>query len=258
MMSFLDCFELHKLTVVSADAAKRQRFYIQQAVRKPQRATVQQCILRMGVLNDYVKHLPMLKDSSKAVPTTKKRNIPFGKADLAAIVLLSVLMSWQNQYNLNHSTVPESTRTLLPDLEAIKQVMVEKKGANLEAKGKGSTAPSEPKGNPKRKASGGPTGRVPKKRCSEKFCQWCKARGVPITMHNTLDCCCYDSNGKPLEAAAGKPSESKKPYKKSGGDKGMAIMQSMLEAYVKSQKKAGKSKKRKKRDYDSSDSSNSE
>jgi hypothetical protein len=60
-----------------------------------------------------------------------------------------------------------------------------------------------------------------------------------------LDCCHYDSNGKPLKAAAGKPSESKKPYKKSGGDKGMAFMQSMFEAYVKSQKKAGKSKKRK-------------
>jgi hypothetical protein len=157
-MSFLDCLELHKLTVFSADAAERQWFYIQQAVRKPQRATVRQHISQMGVLNDYVKHLPTLKDSSKAVPTTKKGNIPFNEADLAAIVLSSVPMSWQNQYNLNHSTVPESTRTLLPDLEAIKQVMVEKKGANLKAKGKGSTAPSEPKGNPKRKASGGPTG----------------------------------------------------------------------------------------------------
>ncbi len=81
-MSFLDCLELHKLTVFSADADKWQRFYIQQAVRKPQRATVQQHILRIGVLNDYVKHLPMLKDSSKAVPTTKKGNIPFGKAGL--------------------------------------------------------------------------------------------------------------------------------------------------------------------------------
>jgi hypothetical protein len=58
-----------------------------------------------------------------------------------------------------------------------------------------------------------------------------------------LDCRCYDSNGKPLEAAAGKPSEPKKPYKKFGGNNGMAFMQSMFEAYVKSQKKAGKSKK---------------
>ncbi len=88
---------------------------------------MRQHISRMGVLNDYVKHLPTLKDSSKAVPTTKKGNIPFGKADLATIVLLSILMSWQNQYNLNHSTVPESTHTLLPDLEAIERVMVEEK-----------------------------------------------------------------------------------------------------------------------------------
>ncbi len=136
--------------------------------------------------------------------------------------------------------------------------MVEKKGANLKAKGKGGTAPSEAKGNPKRKAFGGPTGQVPKKGGREKFCQRCKAHGGPVTTHNTLDCRRYDSNGKPLKAAAGKHSESKKPYKKSGGDKGMAFMQSMFKAYVKSQKKAGKSKKRKKRDYDSSDSSNSE
>jgi hypothetical protein len=115
-------------------------------------------ILQMGVLNDYAKYLHTLEDSSKAVPTTKKGSIPFGKADLASIVLSSVPMSWRNQYNLNHSTDPESTGTLLPDLEAIEQVMVEKKGANLKAKGKGSTAPSKPKGNPKRKASGGPTG----------------------------------------------------------------------------------------------------
>jgi hypothetical protein len=74
--SFPDCLKLHKLTVFSADAAKRQRFYIQQAVRKPQRATVRQHISQMGVLNDYVKYLPMLKDSSKAVPTMKGISLP--------------------------------------------------------------------------------------------------------------------------------------------------------------------------------------
>ena len=48
-------------------------------------------------------------------------SIPFGKADLATIVLASVPMLWQNQYNLNHSTVLELTCTLLPDFEAIEQ-----------------------------------------------------------------------------------------------------------------------------------------
>ncbi len=38
----------------------------------------------------------------------------------------------------------------------------------------------------------------------------------------------------------------------------MTFMQSMFKAYVKSQKKAGKSMKRKKHDYNSSDSSDSE
>jgi hypothetical protein len=108
----------------------------------------------MGVLHDNVRHLPTLKDSSKAVPTTKKGNIPFGKADLATIELPSVPMSWQNQHNLNHSTVFKSTRTLLLDLEAIERVMVKKKGANLKAKGKVGTAPFEAKGNPKRRPGG--------------------------------------------------------------------------------------------------------
>jgi hypothetical protein len=64
--------------------------------------------------------------------------------------------------------------------------MVEKQGAKLKVKGKGGTAPSEAKGKPKRKASGGPTGRVPKKGPSEKFCQCCKAHNGPFQTHNTL------------------------------------------------------------------------
>ncbi len=107
-MSFQDCLELHKLTVFSADAATRQRFYIQQAVHKPQRATVRQNISQMGVLNDHVRHLPTLKDSPKIVPMTKKGNIPFIEADLAAIVMVSVPMLWQIQCNLNHSMVPNN------------------------------------------------------------------------------------------------------------------------------------------------------
>jgi hypothetical protein len=157
-MSFQDCLELHKLTVFSADAAKRQWFYIQQVVRKPQRATVQQHTLQMGVLNDYIRYLSTLKDSPKAALMTKKGNIPFSKADLALIVLASDPMSWQNQYNLDHSTVPESTPTLLLDLEAVEHVMVEKHNKKFKVKGKASTARSKAMSNLKCKASGGLTG----------------------------------------------------------------------------------------------------
>jgi hypothetical protein len=148
-------------------------------MRKPPRATVRQHILQMGVLNDYVKHLPTLKDSPKAVPMTKKGNVPFGKAVLAAIVLASVPMMWQNQYNLTHTMAPESMRALLPDLEAIKRVMVEKQQEKLKVKGKVATAQHKVKGNPKRKASGGPTGQVPKKGHSEKFARDAKPMAVP-------------------------------------------------------------------------------
>ena len=57
---------------------------------------------------------------------------------------------------------------MLPDLEAIEQVMEEKQGANLKAKAKGGTARAKAKSNPKRKASKGPTGWVPKTGRSEK------------------------------------------------------------------------------------------
>jgi hypothetical protein len=66
-------------------------------------------------------------------------------------------MLWQNQYNLNHSPVPESASTLLPDLEAIKGVVVEKHNKKVKAKGEASIAWSKAKSNPKRKASGGLT-----------------------------------------------------------------------------------------------------
>ncbi len=158
----------------------------------------------------------MMKDNSKAVPTTKKGNIPFGYADIATIVLLSVLKLWQNQYNHNHSTVPESTPTLLMDLEAIERVLVEKKEANLKAKGKGGTASFKAKGNLKCKASGGPTGQVHKKGCTEKFCQRCKAHGNPFMTPNTLDCHCYDTNGSTLRQQQVSPLSTRSPTKSLG------------------------------------------
>jgi hypothetical protein len=60
--AFSDCLELHKLAVFTADAAKRQRYYIQQGIRKPQRATVRQFVSRVEVLNGYLGYLPTLTD----------------------------------------------------------------------------------------------------------------------------------------------------------------------------------------------------
>jgi hypothetical protein len=96
-----------------------------------------------------------LKDSPKAVKMTKKGNIPFREDDLAAIILASISMSWQNCYNLTHLTIPKLLCTMLPDLENIEQVMVEKCNNKLKAKGKVTTACPDHRSNPKRKMSGG-------------------------------------------------------------------------------------------------------
>ena len=78
--SLTDCIELHKLTVLPTDAAEKQRFYVQQVVRKPQRVTIRQYMSRMGVLNDYIAHLPSIYYSSK---TVGQHNPCFYATDLA-------------------------------------------------------------------------------------------------------------------------------------------------------------------------------
>jgi len=134
--SLTDCIELHKLTVLPADAAEKQHFYVQQVVRKPQRVTIRQYMSRMGILNDYIAHLPSIFYSSKAVASTVKGNVIFGDGELTSIILASTPQMWQNQHNFTHSTVPESPRTLLPDLENIERVMNERYAEKQKAKGK--------------------------------------------------------------------------------------------------------------------------
>ncbi len=62
-------------------------------VKKPQRATVRQYMACMGILNNYLAHLPMVFNSPIASVGTKKGNVPFDEADLAVIVLNSVPVS---------------------------------------------------------------------------------------------------------------------------------------------------------------------
>jgi hypothetical protein len=209
----------------------------------------------MGVLNDYIAHLPSIFYSSKAVASTVKGNVIFGDGELASIILASTPQTWQNQYNLTHSTVPESPRALLPDLENIERVMNERYAEKQKAKGKSKEAKPDGGGNPspKKRSSGGSSERVPKKVRSEKFCQRCKTHGGPHLTHNTSDCRKYDKDGKPLGTAPGKSSNAGKPHKKFGGDKQLAYMTAMFESIQKGLKKQKKGKKRKKR-YDSSSS----
>jgi hypothetical protein len=155
-ISFMDCIELHKLTVFPADAAEKQQYYMLQTIKKPQRVTVRQFVSCMGVLNDYLAYLPTVFDSLMAVAGTKKLNVPFDEADLAGTVLNSVPSSWVNQYNMMHSTLPKNPRALLNPLEASKQVMDEKHSASLKAKAKeASAASAAAKGSSKKRSASG-------------------------------------------------------------------------------------------------------
>jgi hypothetical protein len=133
---FMVCIKLHKLTIFPADAAEKQRFYMQQTIKKPQQVMVRQLLSCMGVLNDYLAYLLTVFDLLMAVAGTKKMNVPFNEADLAGIMLNLVPSSWVNhQYNMTrHSTLPKNPGALLNDLEAIKQVMDEKHSASLKTK----------------------------------------------------------------------------------------------------------------------------
>ncbi len=259
-LSFQDCIELHKLTVFPADTAEKQHFYMQQTIKKPQRVTVCQYMACMGLLYDYLAYLPTVYNSSMAVEGTKKNNVPF-EADLARILLNLAPVSWMNQYNMMHLTLPKSPRALLPDLEAIEHVMDEKHQASLKAKAKeASAASATAKGSSKKRSASGNPGdlQVPKKAKTAKLCQHCKNKSGPHLTHNTKECCRYNKDGNLVAAAALKPSDAKKPFKK-GCDKQMSYLTATFESLVKKKlKKAMKSKKHKHCSYDSSSRSNSD
>ncbi len=61
-ISFMNYIKLHKLMVFPADAAEKQRYYMQQMIKKPkpQQVTVRQFVSPIGVLNDYLAYLSMV------------------------------------------------------------------------------------------------------------------------------------------------------------------------------------------------------
>ena len=232
---------------------------MKQHIKKPQCVPVRAFITCMGLLNDYLAYLPPVKDCLRAVENTKKGNVPFNKANLANIVLKAVPISWVNQYNLNHSTLPKSPRLLLPALDNIKRVMNEKRAESAKTRAKDGVALAGAKSNsPKKRASVGSSKQVSKKACTVKFCQHCKNNGGPHMTHNTKECCKYNKDGKAV-AASGKKPYKKKPYKKDGGgnDKQMAFLTDAIESLVRKGLKKAAKKKHKKRSRDNS-SSNSD
>jgi len=259
--SFEDCITFHKRTVFSLDAAERQKNYMMGSLKKPHKMTIKGHVSRCETMNGYISLLPTLRDSSLAVTSTEKGNVPFNSATLAGIVLATCHIDWRNLYELNHTTVPESTRSMLHDLENIEKIFVEKNNEKAKANAaKAGTAPQKGASVPRKKGKrGGDSGGPPPKRArTAKHCKHCKAASGPYQTHNTIDCRRFDKDGKEI-GKPWKPSDpAKKPWKKGGGDSGqMAYLTEKLEKLEKKLKKSKKASKKRSRDS-SSDSSDSE
>jgi hypothetical protein len=161
-----------------------------------------------------------LKDSASAVSSIEKGNIAFNDATMAAIILPACPITWRNQYEMNHKTIPESPRAMLQNLENIKEVFIEK--YNKKAKDNKTMTATAPKANgrvPRKRATGGGSGGpAPKKGCTNKYCRHCQINGGPFTMHDTIECCKFNKDDKQKDKPAKPPFNSaKKPWKKGGG-----------------------------------------
>jgi hypothetical protein len=157
--SFEDCITFHKRTAFSLDAAERQKSYMMGSLKKPHKMTIKGQVSHCEMMNGYISLLPMLQDSSLAVASTERGNVPLNNATLAGIVLATCHIDWRNLYKLNHKTVPESTRSMLHDLETIEKVFVEKNNEKAKSSAaKAGTVPQKGASVPRKKGKGGGSG----------------------------------------------------------------------------------------------------
>jgi hypothetical protein len=117
---------------------------------------------------------------------------------------------------MNHGTIPESTRTMLQDLENIEKVYVECANNKARAnKAKASTAPKSGGQVPRKHVrEGGSKGPAPKKVHSAKYCKWCKAAGGPFTTHETAECHRFNKECKQLVKPTKPFDSAKSPERK--------------------------------------------
>jgi hypothetical protein len=106
MESFQDCITFHLLNIFPSDAAKQQRFYISNVLKKPQQVPVRYFFQRVEQLNSYLLHLPCTYDSPWVTAATKLVQ-SFDEAELANLLLCMCPESWQDQYDLTQDLLPQ-------------------------------------------------------------------------------------------------------------------------------------------------------
>jgi hypothetical protein len=188
--SFDKCIMFHLLTVFPNNAAKQEKYYLSNMLKKLQRVSTRQFVQRVEQLNAYVAQLTCWYYSPSYVTGMIPVNVSFTEADLARHVLQMCLHQWQDQYNLQEKGMtPMDMCILLASLEAIERVRHKK-----------APAPSGKKASQKNEAgtkrpNTGATLRVPKKVHFEKSCGLCKKYEGVHTTHATKDCRKYETDG---------------------------------------------------------------
>jgi hypothetical protein len=245
--SFMECVTFHLLTVFRNDAAKAQRYYISNDLKKPNRVPIRQFMQCVQHLNDYLELLPCLYQGNQATPTTKKVG-PIDNANLAGHILRMCPGTWQAQYKLK-ADVPQCICDLLNDLEKIKKAFPMERDQSAK-KGKANTS------KPNKRKMVSPKEPIPKKACKvAKHCALCKKHGGAHAMHNMPDCCKYDKDGK-LKKGFGKGQHGSTAHDKKNSS-AFAQLSAKVERLKKANKKLKKSSKKCKHEYDS-DSSDSD
>ncbi len=107
MESFQDCITFHLLDMFPSDAAKQQRYYISNVLKKPQGVPVRYFFQRVEQLNGYLSYLPCTYDSPRATASTKPVVVAYNKAEPASLLLCMCPKYWQDQYDLTQDLFPE-------------------------------------------------------------------------------------------------------------------------------------------------------
>jgi hypothetical protein len=157
--SFDDCLLFHLLTMFPINAAEQEKYYITNALKKPQRVNVRQFVHQVEQLNAYIAQMPCFYYSPNGNACTKPKNVPFTEAELGSHVLRMCPIQLQDQYNLNKKGMtPMDMRSLLTSLEAIERICTHEKAIwNLPRKlltrvrkGRSILVPSQRLGFPRR------------------------------------------------------------------------------------------------------------
>ena len=240
----------HLQQVFKTDAGETLKYYITNTLRKPNRVSICQFLVRVEQLNSYLKNLPCLYFSTSANQVTKMVK-PLDDADLATHLLRMCPAKWQTQYDLTEKTTPVSVRALLPILEKIKN------NAELDAK----PPNNKMKGAGEKHKMDSMDSRIPKKQkavnFSDKHCALCKKHGGPYKSHNTRDCRRFNSDGTPTKRNGGAGNSRKSGHsgksrlqdsKREGANFAQIIRKEVKKAF---RKQSSKHKKHRANDSDS-------